>query len=239
MGDASDMDGGVNMRGYNIYSIYQARRIEFLQQGDREYLITLDAGLLHINHEYTFTDYERARTLSAAQVFDTGDPVLEEQLRDDSQLGRLAVSTVDGVRPDGRIQNVFAFGGRGFSIHSKRTFNIRSATVDTIEQVTMQYMPDVFNSAYMGPSTNPNQDKEASSPLLGPFLQAMEIANFRGKTVLFLGAGNSGIIYIYILSPDAECPQPFFTASTVLVASTLPGKPSTTPETWETLASLI
>ncbi|XP_005091631.2 mesenchyme-specific cell surface glycoprotein-like [Aplysia californica] len=208
--DPSDMDGGVNMRGFNIYSLYQARRIEWISQGTREFLITLDSGLFNINHEYGFMDFERGKTLQSAGVFDTGDQKLESELADDTMLGRLAISTVDGVRLDGRIENVFTFGGRGFSIHSGQNLDIRSATVDSIEKVTKQYMPDVFNSAYRSPTSNPQRDRESTSPFLGPYLQAMTVAEFQDKTVLFLGSGNSGIIYVYVLSADATCPQPYF-----------------------------
>jgi len=213
--DASDYDGGVNMRGYNIHSLYQARRIEWVQTSTstgtaREFLITLDSGIYNINHEYGFMDIERGKVLQSAGVFDTGDAELETQLADDTLLGRLAVSTVDGVRLDGRIDHVFTMGGRGFSIHSGRDFKSASTTVDSIEKVTKQYMPDVFNTAYRHPQHNPQQDKESTSCYTGPYLQAMEVATFKDKDVLFLGGGNSGIIYVYVLSADSACPQPYF-----------------------------
>ena len=130
---------------------------------------------------------------------------------DDKRLGRLAVSTVDGVRLDGRIQDVFAFGGRGFTIHSSFRFNLSLSTnVDDVEKVTKMYMPDVFGSAYRSPTSNPQRDRDSTSPFRGPYLQAMDVGEFKGKTILFLGSGGSGIIYVYVLSADAACPQPWF-----------------------------
>ena len=38
----------------------------------------------------------------------------------------------------------------------------------------------------------------------------MEVGEFDGKTVVFMGSGTSGILYVYVLAPDADCPQPFF-----------------------------
>ena len=38
----------------------------------------------------------------------------------------------------------------------------------------------------------------------------MEVGEFDGKTVMFMGGGSSGILYVYVLAPDATCPQPFF-----------------------------
>ena len=38
----------------------------------------------------------------------------------------------------------------------------------------------------------------------------MDSGYFQGNKVLFLGSGTSGMIYVYVLVPDADCPQPFF-----------------------------
>ncbi|GFR66559.1 hypothetical protein ElyMa_005562600 [Elysia marginata] len=80
--------------------------------------------------------------------------------------GRLGISTVDGVRTDGLIDKPFTFGGRGFSIHLADNLGIGTTTVDSFEKVTKQYMSDVFNTAYTGPSSNPQADREATSPFL-------------------------------------------------------------------------
>ncbi|GFO14126.1 mesenchyme-specific cell surface glycoprotein [Plakobranchus ocellatus] len=208
--DASDRDGGISMQGYNIRSLYQATRLEWVNKNGREWIISLDTGYPNTNYEYRFTDYERGRVLQQAGAFNTGDNELESQLANDALLGRLSISTVDGVRPDGLIERAFTFGGRGFSIHSPTTLGIRSATVDSVEKVTKQYVPDVFNTAYTGPNSNPQADREATSPTLGPNLQAMDVAEFEDKTVLFVAGSSAGVLYVYVLSADSFCPQPYF-----------------------------
>ena len=50
----------------------------------------------------------------------------------------------------------------------------------------------------------------SSTPPQGPNLKALEVGEFEGKTVVFIGGGTSGILYVYMLAPDAQCPQPFF-----------------------------
>ena len=72
----------------------------------------------------------------------------------------------DGKRDDGLIGDVFAFGGRGFSIHNANSFTTPSAIVDSIEQVTKQYYSSVFNTAYLSDSSTPQSDREATSTLL-------------------------------------------------------------------------
>ena len=72
----------------------------------------------------------------------------------------------DGKRDDGLIGDIFAFGGRGFSIHNANSFTTPSAIVDSIEQVTKQYYRSVFNTAYLSDSSTPQSDREATSTLL-------------------------------------------------------------------------
>ncbi|GFR66561.1 mesenchyme-specific cell surface glycoprotein [Elysia marginata] len=64
--DPSDRDGGINMRGFNVRSLYQTTRMEWIQKSGREFIITLDSGYLNVNHEYKFTDFERGRVLQQA-----------------------------------------------------------------------------------------------------------------------------------------------------------------------------
>jgi len=179
-------------------------------KNNREWLLTLDTGMLNVIPEYSYSDYQRARTLADNGAIMAADSELDAQLKDDTELGRLGVSIEDGKRDDGLIGDVFAFGGRGFSIHNANSFSTPSAIVDSIEQVTKQYYSDVFNTAYLSDSSTPQSDREATSTLLGPNLAAMEVGEFEGKSVVFVGGGTSGILYVYMLAPDAGCPLPYF-----------------------------
>ena len=44
----------------------------------------------------------------------------------------------------------------------------------------------------------------------GPELTGLALGHFNGKDVMFLGGGSSGIIYVYMLSADSLCAQPYF-----------------------------
>ncbi|XP_076465432.1 uncharacterized protein LOC143297141, partial [Babylonia areolata] len=264
--DPSDNDGEVNMRGYNIYSLFQATEMQWVVKDGREWLLTIDTGFLNDVPEYSYSDYQRARLLASNGAILVSDSELDAQLRDDTELdretgvawsrsvngrwpvpqrisftenwyrenlqpgpscaietsaketrstceltppsphvtsGRLAVSVEDGKRDDGLIDHVFTFGGRGFSVHNANNFDTPTAIVDSIEQVTKQYFPSLFNTAYLADTSTPQSDREATSPFLGPNLSAMEVGEFDGKTVVFFGGGSSGILYVYMLAPDA------------------------------------
>jgi len=208
--DPSDTDNAVNMRGYNIYSIRQPTQMAWVTRSNREWLIVLDQGRMN-NPAYNVTDYERARTLLNSGDIDVNDNTLLTQLGQDNELGRLFISKEDGKgMSSGKIENVFAFGGRGFSIHNANTFATVTEAVDNVEQVTKQFYRTVFNSAYFAPGNTPEQDAEETSPTLGPNLGSMAVGDFNGKTVMFFGSETSGIVYLYQLSPDTNCPQPVF-----------------------------
>lgn len=102
------------------------------------------------------------------------------------------------------------FGGRGISIHDGLTLDIRTSLVDNLERVSAQFYSNVFNTAYTTAANTPQQDRDATSPTYGPNLSELETGFFDNNKVIFLGSGTSGMIYVYVLVPDADCPQPFF-----------------------------
>ncbi|KAK7089386.1 mesenchyme-specific cell surface glycoprotein-like isoform X2 [Littorina saxatilis] len=209
--DASDLDGVANMRSYNIHSLMQPTELKWISKDGRDWLIMLDTGRLDSSPVYGTPDHQRGKTLMQNGDIVSADSQLQAQLLDDDELGRLWVSTEDGKRAsDGKLETVFTFGGRGFSIHDANTFKTVSGVVDNIEQVSKQFYRNVFNTAYLSDDSTPAVDVEATSPSLGPNLGSMAVGDYEGKTVMFFGSATSGILYVYQLSPDTDCPQPVF-----------------------------
>ncbi|XP_025105601.1 mesenchyme-specific cell surface glycoprotein-like isoform X1 [Pomacea canaliculata] len=210
--DPSDYDLGVNMRRYNAHSTYQARQVRWVVQNNTEWIITLDAGFVNEIPEYDYADWRRGKELLERGVIETTDSNLRAQLADDTQLGRAAISIEDGIVSTSplRLENVFLFGGRGISIRDSNTFQVRTTLVDNIERVAAQTHPEIFNGGFTNPSHSPQQDRDATSPFLGPNLSTIESGYYNGNIVMFVGSATAGIIYVYVLSPDANCPQPYF-----------------------------
>ncbi|KAL8624913.1 hypothetical protein ACOMHN_016209 [Nucella lapillus] len=115
------------------------------------------------------------------------DSELDAQLKDDTELGRLAISVEDGKREDGLM----------VCIHNANSFNTPTAIVDSIEQVTKQYYASVFNTAYQSASSTPQSDREVTSPFLQPYFHSI---HRRGSTFSSWGQayqqGNIGDIGI-------------------------------------------
>ncbi|KAK7089389.1 hypothetical protein V1264_024899 [Littorina saxatilis] len=208
--DPSDKDNEINLRGYNIYSLSQATEMAWITKGNDEWIVTLDTGKLNYHSAYGYADHDRAKAMSAKGSIATSDSKLQAQLNNDTELGRLFVSTEDGKNNAGNIENVFTFGGRGFGIRDANNFETPTVVVDSVETETERYFSSVFNTAFGKQGNTPQTDKEATSPSLGPELTAQAVGEYDGKTVLFMGGGSSGILYVFMLSPDARCLQPYF-----------------------------
>lgn len=210
--DPSDADNAVSLRGYNIYSLSQTTEMRWIKDknGD-EWMVTLDTGILNYLEDYRYADHDRAKSLVQKGDITTADSTLAAQLADDTELGRLFVSREDGRDQfTGKISDVFTFGGRGFSIRDGNVMETPTVIVDQVEEAAEEWFPNIFNSAYTNSTNTPQSDKEATSPALGPELTGLALGEFQGKTVLFLGGGSSGILYVYMLSPDSRCLQPYF-----------------------------
>lgn len=202
------------MSRFPVYSTLGPRQIKWVVQDEAQWMITLDSGFIDNIPEYGYTGSRTGAQLAAG----TGNspPIsvsaaLRAQLQNNMLLGEAAFSIEDGKAADGvTLERLFLNGGRGISIREGGTLNVATSLVDNIERVSSQAFTTIFNSGYRVPTNTPQQDKEATSPTFGPDLSVIETGLFNGQKVLFLGSANSGIIYVYVLVPSADCPQPYW-----------------------------
>ena len=76
-------------------------------------------------------------------------------LGNDTQLGRLELSVIDGIDGDGKYTDLFSFGSRSFSMYRVTDFTRVYDSGDELERVIAENFPTIFNS-------NPN--KESDTP---------------------------------------------------------------------------
>ena len=80
------------MRGYNVYSFFQATEMAWVSSNGREWLITLDRGLISEVSAYNnYQDWQRARLLIENAAIVTTDSELDAALRDDNELGNITL----------------------------------------------------------------------------------------------------------------------------------------------------
>lgn len=109
--DPSDNDQKVELRNWPIKSFYLPDAISYFSVNGTPYVITADEGDAR---EYsTFDEQKRVSSLKLNPVyFPNGD-----ELKKTSNLGRLRITSTRGdFENDGTYEELYSFGGRGFSI---------------------------------------------------------------------------------------------------------------------------
>ncbi|KAK7502801.1 hypothetical protein BaRGS_00006051 [Batillaria attramentaria] len=201
---------------FPIYSTYQPRQIKWVVQDEAQWMITLDSGYIDEIPEYSnYRGAIQGKVLassdgSVAPELDVSAELIG-MLDDNTKLGEAEISIEDGKGADGtKLENLFLNGGRGISIRRGSDLSIATSLIDNVERETAQNFRTIFNSGMTDPSKTPQQERDVTSPSFGPDLSVIETGIYENQKVLFLGGGSSGIIYVYVLVPDTDCPQPYF-----------------------------
>lgn len=186
--DPSDRDNGVNIATHPVMGMYMPDAIASYTVGGNTYIITANEG-------DDRGEDERIKDL-------TLDPTAfpnAAQIQEDSVLGRLGVSTIDGdYDNDNDYDTLFSYGSRSFTI-----WDVNGALVydsgDDLEQRTAAAYPNNFNS------TNDDNDSfEGRSDNKGPEPEAVEIAAIGSKFYAFIGLERIGGVVIYdVTNPNA------------------------------------
>ncbi|XP_072174719.1 mesenchyme-specific cell surface glycoprotein-like [Diadema setosum] len=211
--DPSDRDDAIAFQtGYDIKSFYMPDAIKYFEINGVGYLATADEGS---DLDYRFDnsywgDADRGRYIYRdGKLASTVPESLRRSLATDSELGRLEFSVTDGLSETepGKIEELFFFGGRGFSIIRTSDFMRVYDSGDDIEHKVMKYFPKVFNS-----ETYPDEeDRELPSDLVdkrsdnrGPECETIEVGTIDGETVLFVGVDRASVIAIYKVNENGQ-----------------------------------
>lgn len=228
--DASNRDGGINIRNWPVYGTYMPDSIDSFTFNGTTYLVTANEG---DGREY-LTDASDAADCTAQGGFDFDDgdcfhyldeirikdiedsgasfsadlaAKLGANFAEDENLGRLKVITDLGV--SGSCASLATTGQPAADCvyEDLYSFGARSFTVWNAD--TMQPVYDSGNELEvrtanrLGDSFNAsNDDNEGDdrSDDKGPEPEAIEIANIDGKTYVFIGLERVGGVMVYDLS---------------------------------------
>eukprot|EP00057_Strongylocentrotus_purpuratus_P031824 XP_785779.2 PREDICTED: mesenchyme-specific cell surface glycoprotein [Strongylocentrotus purpuratus] len=211
--DASDRDDAIKFQtGHDIKSFYMPDAIKYFEIDGVGYVATADEGS---DLDYRFDraywgDARRGESIhDDNQLASTVSQALREALNDDLRLGRLEFSVTDGLSKteEDKIEELFFFGGRGFSILRADDLTRVYDSGDEIERLIAEQYPLVFNS-----ETYPDRPESESPPDIadkrsdnrGPECETIEVGVVNGKTVVFLGVDRASVIAIYTVSADGQ-----------------------------------
>ena len=149
--DASDADGGINIRPQPVFGLYMPDSIaSFEANGETYYLMANEGDDRGDADEPGRGDAIRLNSL--ADVVSLGrsgltlDERIDPSLLADENLGRLNISSIDGdLDGDGDLDQIVSYGGRSFSVLDNNG-NIIFDSGDQLERITAELTPTLFNA---------------------------------------------------------------------------------------------
>jgi len=194
--DPSDRDGGVNINNWPVFGLYQPDTIATVTIAGQTYLITANEG-------DTRNEARRVSTLT----LDPNAFPNAAQLQLAQNLGRLDVSSIDGLNAQGQYSQLFAYGGRSFSI-----WNVTNGlsqvfdSGDDFEQILATFSatpltPSIFNSDGTPSSFDSRSDNR------GPEPEGLAVGSVGNRLYTFVGIERAGGFMVYDITNPSH---PFF-----------------------------
>jgi Ca2+-binding RTX toxin-like protein len=201
--DASDRDGGINIRNAPVLGMYQPDAIASFSVNGQTYLITANEG-----DARDYTGFSEERRIGSLNLDPTAFPNATA-LRNNAALGRLNVtSTLGDAGTDGDYDQLYAFGARSFSIRDAQG-NLVYDSGNQIEQITASQVPAIFNSDGTSASFDTRSDNK------GPEPEGVVTGVIAGRTYAFIGLERTGGVMVYdVTNPSSPAFIQYITTPT-------------------------
>lgn len=178
--DASDRDSAINIANWPVFGLYQPDTIAAFRDRGEVFIVTANEG---------DDRGETARVGSLAL-----DPVAfpnAAALRQNANLGRLTVSTIEGDDDgDGDYERLFSYGARSFSIYKSTGEQVYDSG-DEFERVTAAAFPEFFNA------DNEENTFDNRSDNKGPEPEGVAVGTIGRQRLAFVGLERIGGVMIY------------------------------------------
>ncbi|MEL7312798.1 MAG: choice-of-anchor I family protein [Pseudomonadota bacterium] len=186
--DASDRDGGINIRNWPVKGFYMPDTIATYEFQGETLIVTANEG---DTRDYDgFSEELRMDDL-------TLDPTAfpdAATLQSDENLGRLLTTSVNGdTDGDSDVDELFSIGARSFTIWDTNGTVLFDSGND-FERITAQRIPNNFNA------DNDENDADTRSDAKGPEPEALAIGTIGGATFAFIGLERVGGLMVYNIS---------------------------------------
>ena len=196
--DASNEDGEINLDTYpNLFGMYQPDAIATYEANGQTYIVTANEG-----DSRDYDGFSEEISVGELTLDTTAFPNAAE-LQLPENLGNLLVTnTLGDTDGDGEYEELYAYGGRSFSIWQpgENGLNLVFDSGDQFERITSARFPDFFNAS------NTNNEFDNRSDDKGPEPEAITIGEIDGKTYAFIGLERIGGVMTYDIT-DPTQPQ--------------------------------
>lgn len=191
--DVSNKDGGISLKNWPVWGMYQPDSIAAYQTGGKTYLVTANEGDAR---DYDgFSEVQRAGEVEwDAQKWPTADVLQAKTL-----LGRLKISTLSSdTDGDGDMDKLMAFGGRSFSIWNEEGKQVFDSG-DDFERITAKRLKGHFNS-----DNKKGDSGDSRSDDKGPEPEGVAIGKIGDKIYAFIGLERVGGVMVYDVTTPAD-----------------------------------
>jgi len=198
--DVGDRDGSIRIGNWPVNGMYQPDTIASYEVGGETYIVTANEG---DSRDWSgYSEVSRMRSLPKpvcadapqVQAFLADNPYgisTLAQLRDNANLGRLNLTTANGLRADGSCyEALYAFGARSFSIWNADLEQVFDSGAE-FERKIAELAPATFNANHTA------NEFDARSDDKGPEPEALAVAKLFGRVYAFIGLERVGGIMVY------------------------------------------
>ncbi|XP_052813914.1 mesenchyme-specific cell surface glycoprotein-like [Mya arenaria] len=222
--DASDKDGGFNMRPWKVMGMYQPDAIKVYRFKGTDYIITANEG---DSKDYTyFSEEVRVKDLHLSDMYES-NATARHEIQSNRMLGRLKVSNVHGLNSTTqKYDRLYAFGGRSFSIRRADNMQLVYDSGDEIARKTALLAPKLFNTNFASADTVDHSYDQRSDDK-GPETESLAMGHFGHVSLLMIGNERPGTIAVYSIDERLPTISPKF--ETIIHGVTR------TDDTWENL----
>ena len=182
--DASDKDDAINIKPWPVLGFYQPDSIAAYEYDGDTYIVMANEGDARDYDGFSEEDRVDDLTLDSS-ILDT-----YPNIQNDDQLGRLKTTTVNGDL-DGDVDQIYAYGGRSFSILNATTGTVVYDSGSDFARITAATSAELFNGG------DKRSDDKGAEP------EALTLGRIGGRTYAFIGLERTGGIMIY----DITLPQ--------------------------------
>ena len=191
--DASDRDGGINIKPRPVFGLPMPDAISSFQVGGRDYIATANEGDARAYGAFGNSSRVQDVHLDPIQFRDASD------LNSEHHLGRLKILNTHGdMDGDGDFDVLYSFGSRSLSILDADGKRI-SDTGSLVELKLSQYDPDHFNA-----NNDQVNSRDSRSDDRGPEPEGVVVGLVEGVPVAFLGLERSSGIMAFDCSNPLE-----------------------------------
>jgi DNA-binding beta-propeller fold protein YncE len=191
--DASNEDGGVDVRNWPVFGILQPDAIGVYGAGDDQYIVTANEG---DSRDYdSFSEEVEVSDLRLdPEAFDFDD--IEgidsvEELQQPENLGaKNTTTTLGDTDGDGLHEEIYVFGGRSFSIFTTDGELVFDSGND-FEEITAERYGDRFNN------DNTENTGDGRSDNKGPEPEGLTLGRVGDRHYAFIGLERMGGVMVY------------------------------------------